>query len=78
MSSDVPWPSSLKVSSRFSLSFSFFPRRRFLPPCVLWSAWDQRRLWRLRIAHRVVLMEEIPYLSLILGHIGGFSWVSLV
>ena len=29
---DVPWPSSLKVSSRFSLSFSFFPRRRFLPP----------------------------------------------
>ena len=31
---DVPWPSSLKVSSRFSLSFSFFPRRRFLPPCL--------------------------------------------
>jgi hypothetical protein len=31
------WPSSLKVSSRFSLSFSFFPRRRFLPPCALVS-----------------------------------------
>lgn len=30
---DGPWPSSLKVSSRFSLSFSFFPRRLFLPPC---------------------------------------------
>ena len=29
---NIPWPSSLKVSSRFSLSFSFFPRRRFLPP----------------------------------------------
>lgn len=28
----IPCPSSLKVSSRFSLSFSFFPRRRFLPP----------------------------------------------
>jgi len=28
------WPSSLKTSSRFSLSFSFLPRRRFLPP---WS-----------------------------------------
>ena len=28
----VPWPSSLNVSSRFSLSFSFFPRRLFLPP----------------------------------------------
>jgi hypothetical protein len=27
------WPSSLKTSSRFSLSFSFFPRRLFLPPC---------------------------------------------
>ena len=31
----VPCPSSLKVSSRFSLSFSFFPRRRFLPPCAV-------------------------------------------
>lgn len=30
---DVPWPSSLKVNSRFSLSFSFFPLLRFLPPC---------------------------------------------
>lgn len=29
-----PWPSSLKVNSRFSLSFSFFPLRRFLPPCA--------------------------------------------
>lgn len=29
------WPSSLKVSSRFSLSFSFFPRLRFLPPFPL-------------------------------------------
>lgn len=28
----VPWPSSLKVNSRFSLSFSFFPRRLFFPP----------------------------------------------
>ena len=27
----APWPSSLKTSSRFS-SFSFLPRRRFLPP----------------------------------------------
>ena len=27
------WPSSLKTSSRFSLSFSFLPRRLFLPPC---------------------------------------------
>ena len=26
------WPSSLKTSSRFCASFSFFPRRRFLPP----------------------------------------------
>jgi hypothetical protein len=26
------WPSSLKTSSRFSLSFSFLPLRRFLPP----------------------------------------------
>jgi hypothetical protein len=33
----VPWPSSLKTSSRFSLSFSFFPRRRFLPPCFVKS-----------------------------------------
>ena len=30
---DLPWPSSLKVNSRFSLSFSFFPLLRFLPPC---------------------------------------------
>lgn len=29
------WPSSLKVSSRFSLSFSFFPRRLFFPPFPL-------------------------------------------
>lgn len=29
----VPWPSSLKTSSRLSASFSFFPLRRFLPPC---------------------------------------------
>ena len=29
----VPCPSSLNVSSRFSLSFSFFPLLRFLPPC---------------------------------------------
>lgn len=29
------WPSSLKVSSRFSLSFSFFPRLRFFPPFPL-------------------------------------------
>lgn len=27
-----PWPSSLNVNSRFSLSFSFFPLRLFLPP----------------------------------------------
>jgi hypothetical protein len=31
---DVPWPSSLKVNSRFSLSFSFFPLLLFLPPCL--------------------------------------------
>ena len=28
----APWPSSLKIRSRFVSSFSFFPRRRFLPP----------------------------------------------
>lgn len=38
----VPWPSSLKVSSRFSLSFSFFPRRLFLPPYL--GKMDQFRL----------------------------------
>ena len=27
------WPSSLKTSSRFSLSASFLPLRLFLPPC---------------------------------------------
>ena len=31
----VPWPSSLKSRSRFVSSFSFFPRRRFLPPFPL-------------------------------------------
>jgi len=31
---NAPWPSSLNVSSRFSLSFSFFPLLRFLPPCM--------------------------------------------
>lgn len=31
---NLPWPSSLNVNSRFSLSFSFFPRRLFLPPYV--------------------------------------------
>lgn len=30
----APWPSSLNTSSRFS-SFSFLPRRRFLPPLPL-------------------------------------------
>ena len=39
----VPCPSSLNVSSRFSLSFSFFPRRRFLPPCFRVSASRFRR-----------------------------------
>jgi hypothetical protein len=29
---NVPWPSSLKTSSRFSDSFSFLPLLRFLPP----------------------------------------------
>jgi hypothetical protein len=29
----APWPSSLKTSSRLSSSPSFFPRRRFFPPC---------------------------------------------
>jgi hypothetical protein len=33
------WPSSLKVSSRFSLSFSFLPLRLFLPPCGHLSVW---------------------------------------
>src|ERR1700733_3987428 len=30
----LPYPSSLNVNSRFSLSFSFLPLRRFLPPCI--------------------------------------------
>ena len=30
--STVPWPSSRNMSSRLSLSFSFLPLRRFLPP----------------------------------------------
>jgi hypothetical protein len=64
---DLPWPSSLKVSSRFSLSFSFFPRRRFLPPWLLLSACDQRRLWRLRKAHRVLLGEGALTFPLFLG-----------
>ena len=29
------WPSSFKISSRLAPSFSFFPRRRFLPPFPL-------------------------------------------
>lgn len=37
------WPSSLKVSSRFSLSFSFFPLRRFLPPCTSRSVCASRQ-----------------------------------
>lgn len=32
---NVPWPSSLKVSSRFSLSDSFLPLLLFLPPCLI-------------------------------------------
>lgn len=28
----LPWPSSLKMSSRLSSSLSFFPRRLFFPP----------------------------------------------
>ena len=31
----IPWPSSLKTSSRFSVSFSFLPRRLFFPPFPL-------------------------------------------
>jgi hypothetical protein len=34
MDGNKPWPSSLKVNSRFSLSFSFFPRRLFFPPYI--------------------------------------------
>lgn len=74
---DVPWPSSLKVSSRFSLSFSFFPRRRFLPPWLWLSACAQEAVAVAQSAARCV-EEGMTYLSLVLGHIDGFSCVSVV
>lgn len=37
----LPWPSSRKMSSRFSDSFSFFPLRRFFPPFPLFC--NQRK-----------------------------------
>lgn len=63
----VPWPSSLKVSSRFSLSFSFFPRLRFLPPYTnthISMCHSHLRLFRLLMT----------YLSLVLRHVERLSF----
>lgn len=48
-----PWPSSLNVNSRFSLSFSFFPLRRFLPPYVATSTSVSIRIRREVVADNV-------------------------
>ena len=63
MKINTPCPSSLKVNSRFSLSFSFFPRRRFLPPCLSQTG---SMFVQCSVCGE---LERRAYLSLILRHI---------
>ena len=60
------WPSSLKINSLFSASFSFFPLLRFLPPL---PTRKQKVFHQSGLEFADNLHKRQPKLTFILGHV---------